>query len=345
MNKKVSVIIPVYGVEKYLDRCVNSIIHQTYDNLEIVLIDDGSPDNCPKMCDEWAKRDDRIKVIHKQNGGLSDARNAGLEICTGEYILFVDSDDYIDLTMVEKLLTQLENDNSDICIAHFSKFYDGELPCKKYSKATEVLSTEDALLRLTPKHYDLSFVTAWGKLIKKEIIKNLRFAKGKIHEDEFMCHHLLGNCKKISCTYEPLYFYYINGGGIVNSKVTKSKLDVIEAMKDRIQYVSKEYPNLLPETVQNALETYQFVYCQIRYKGADKEIFDEFRKEFLLLYDECKKGGFPFKIKIFSRTYLFRHFKNFYYLFAKIKNSMRDLIRKMKRKFVFCHKKKQSKEK
>ena len=88
MNKLVSVVVPIYNVEKYLDRCVNSIIHQTYDNLEIVLIDDGSPDNCPKMCDEWAKRDDRIKVIHKQNGGSSDARNAGLEICTGEYILF-----------------------------------------------------------------------------------------------------------------------------------------------------------------------------------------------------------------------------------------------------------------
>ena len=113
MDDLISVIIPVYNVEKFIDRCINSLINQTYKNLEIILVDDGSPDNCPGLCDDWAKKDNRIKVVHKQNGGLSDARNAGLERSTGDYIMFVDSDDFVDETICEVLLNDLKNNDAD----------------------------------------------------------------------------------------------------------------------------------------------------------------------------------------------------------------------------------------
>ena len=114
MNELISIIIPIYKVEEYLDECISSVINQTYTKLEIILVDDGSPDSCPKMCDDWAKKDSRIRVIHKTNGGLSDARNAGIEVATGEYIAFVDSDDYIKPDMIAKLYAALCKEEADI---------------------------------------------------------------------------------------------------------------------------------------------------------------------------------------------------------------------------------------
>ena len=120
----ISVIVPIYNVEKYLDRCVDSIINQTYKNLEIILVDDGSPDNCPQMCDDYAKKDSRIKVVHKENGGLSDARNVGMEVATGEYVSFIDSDDYISLDFYETLLETIVDNDSDIVECGVVKFYE-----------------------------------------------------------------------------------------------------------------------------------------------------------------------------------------------------------------------------
>ena len=122
-NPLISVVVPIYKVEEYLQRCVDSIINQTYKNLEIILVDDGSPDSCPKMCDNFAKQDKRIKVIHKINAGVSEARNTGLEYATGDYVGFIDSDDYIHPTMYEKLLNGIKKENSDICMCRFVNVY------------------------------------------------------------------------------------------------------------------------------------------------------------------------------------------------------------------------------
>ena len=128
MNRSelVSIIVPVYKVEKYLDKCIESIVGQTYENLEIILVDDGSPDNCPAMCDRWAEKDSRIKVIHKENGGLSSARNAGLDACTGEYIYFLDSDDYIAENCIEMLFNTIISDGSDMCIGNLMSVDESE---------------------------------------------------------------------------------------------------------------------------------------------------------------------------------------------------------------------------
>ena len=185
MTPLVSIIIPVYKVEEYLDECVKSVINQTYTNLEIILVDDGSPDRCPQMCDEWANRDDRICVVHKSNGGLSDARNAGMDVAKGEYISFVDSDDFVEPTYIEKMYeAMLANPDCSIVSSRCQRYVNGVIkPIFKknwiYSQ-TRYIEPEDyadRMLLTTSQH------TAWGKLYKADILKNIRFRKGYINED------------------------------------------------------------------------------------------------------------------------------------------------------------------
>lgn len=182
MNK-LSVIIPVYKVEDYLDECVQSVINQTYKNLEIILVDDGSPDKCPQMCDDYAKQDNRIKVIHKKNGGLSDARNAGLEQATGDFVCFVDSDDFIDVRMYEKMLTYQQESNADIVSCMFSWYVDGNIQVypwfNKGYKEKHTLFLQDYFIHAVNRQVDVS---VWNKLFKRSVITET-FVKGKINED------------------------------------------------------------------------------------------------------------------------------------------------------------------
>lgn len=144
MDKLISVIVPIYNVEKYLTKCIESIINQTYENLEIILVDDGSPDNCPIICDEYAKRDSRVKVIHKKNGGLSDARNAGLDIATGEYIMFIDSDDFVEIDMMESMMNNMIDNNVDLVVCNIKYIYDNSEKVK-YNQKDKVLDKYEAM--------------------------------------------------------------------------------------------------------------------------------------------------------------------------------------------------------
>ena len=213
----ISVIVPVYKVEAYLNKCIDSIISQTYKNLEIILVDDGSPDNCPKICDEYAKKDKRIKVIHKKNGGLSDARNNGLRIATGKYIGFVDSDDYIDDGMYEYLYSLIKKYDADISTCGYRNFgeyeYDDLVPkeemCIDKIEALKKLS-EDAIV----KNY------AWNKLYKKELFidNNIEYPVGVIMEDVATTYKLFELCNKIVIGNNIFYNYLRRGGGITGEK-------------------------------------------------------------------------------------------------------------------------------
>lgn len=308
----VSIIIPVYKVEKYLDRCVESIVNQTYKNLEIILVDDGSPDECPRMCDEWARKDNRIKVIHKENGGQSDARNVGIEAFTGDYILFVDSDDYIDSTMVKKMVDRVRIDNTDMCVCTFSTFKDGEEPNRSYEKQAEIITTEEALFRLTQKEYNVYFVIPCCKLIKRHVISDLRFVKGKIYEDEFMCHHLIGNCKTISCIYEPLYFYYTRQGSTTHSRIIEERLSIIEAMKDRLLFTKNNFSHLTVSMQGLVLKTYTTLYCKLRQQKASKVVLSLVLEAFNDLYKQSRIRNLRF--------FMFKYFRSLYYLFYLIIN-------------------------
>ena len=180
----ISVIVPIYKVEEYLDRCVESIVNQTYKNLEIILVDDGSPDNCPQMCDFWAEKDSRIKVVHKENGGLSDARNAGMPFAIGDVVSFIDSDDWVELDMFEKMLSRMQKDNSDIvsCGVKWVE-EDGTVIRDVTVNANEVLDTHSAMKELINDNKFKQHV--WNKLYKYELIKGIPFEKGRYHEDVF----------------------------------------------------------------------------------------------------------------------------------------------------------------
>ena len=279
-NPLISVIVPVYNVEKYLPMCVDSIIGQTYRNLEIFLVDDGSPDNCGRICDEYAQKDKRIKVIHKKNGGLSDARNVAIDIAKGEYITFVDSDDYLSLDFIEQLYLLAIQTDSEIAISNFFFFKEPkrelEVAYKKMPKMS-VYSSKEALCALL---YQNNIETsAWGKLYKTSLWKEIRFPKGRLFEDIATIYKSFLLSKRIVTISLPLYYYRIRSDSIMGKEfypkkmeaVTSSKmmLDDIFLLKDKelckaatCRYVSMCF-NILFQTTQKSKEE-QFIYAEIK---------------------------------------------------------------------------------
>lgn len=235
MEPLVSIIIPIYKVEKYLDKCIESVVNQTYANLEIILVDDGSPDNCPAICDEWAKKDSRIMVIHKENGGLSSARNSGVAIAKGEWIGFIDSDDYIVPDMYEKMFLAVQESEAELCICGMKWVNeDGS----KYENVltspiiNEVLTKEVAFSKLVGLDY-YYYVTSVNKLYKKELFEKVIFPEGKLHEDEFTAHLFFNECEKIVCVQDELYFYVQHQNSIMNAAYSIKRLDAVYAIYDR----------------------------------------------------------------------------------------------------------------
>lgn len=246
-----SVIVPIYKVEKYLDRCVESIVNQTYKHLEIILVDDGSPDNCPQICDSWAEKDNRIKVVHKENGGLSDARNAGMRNATGEVVSFIDSDDWIELDMFEKMLSQMEQDNSDIVSCGVKWVEEnGKLLRNDTVDQNETLDTHSAMSELINDGKLKQHV--WNKIYKTELIKDIPFEKGKYHEDVFWSYQIVGKAKKVSIIKESFYNYVQRTNSIMGEGFSEKRLDALDANYLRCEYMKKNFPDLF----DNALYVY-----------------------------------------------------------------------------------------
>lgn len=254
MNDLISIIVPIYSVEKYLHKCVDSIINQTYQNLEIILVDDGSPDKCGEICDEYEKKDSRIKVIHKENGGLSDARNAGIDAAKGEYLAFIDSDDYIALNMIETLHNSISKDKSDLALCDFMYVYEDYNEIEKIKISSpiknELISGRDALKKLVESK-NWYYVIAVNKLYRKKLFENIRFPKGKQHEDEFVVHRIFDKCNRISCIEKPMYFYVQRSFSIMNSSYSVKRLDAAEAYLDRIRFFIDEDLNEMAEKTLN----------------------------------------------------------------------------------------------
>lgn len=243
----ISVIIPVYNVEKYLDTCVESVVGQTYKNLEIILVDDGSTDNCPAMCDTWASRDPRVKVIHKQNGGLSSARNAGLKTARGDFVGFVDSDDVVSADMYEKLFSVLIKNNADIAQCGYFIFSD-------YSQIFAFNSNKSASERVFNSHSAVKSLITDGmisviccsKLYKKKAIKSVFFEEGVINEDVLWTYQVLAKSDTIAATSEKLYGYFQREGSIMNSAYSERRFDALYALEKRANAVKTDFPDLFP---------------------------------------------------------------------------------------------------
>lgn len=241
-----SIIIPVYKVEKYLSTCVESVINQTYKNIEIILVDDGSPDNCPKICDEYAEKDNRIKVIHKQNGGLSDARNAGIKIAKGKYVLFLDSDDYLySNSVLEEIEKSLTSANfPDIC--YLPNEYWSSNPKSINSKyKDETISLKKFLNRVIKNYYlhtaGQQFVLQLDYLKKY----NLQFKKGILHEDELWFAQILLNANEVHICPCVFYFYVDNRSGSIMNAVKEKNISDKLLIADEIVKMSKTLPNNL----------------------------------------------------------------------------------------------------
>lgn len=238
MSKLVSIIVPIYKVENYLKKCIDSIISQTYKNIEILLIDDGSPDDCGAICDEYAKKDKRIKVIHKKNGGLSDARNYGIEASRGDYIMFIDSDDYISKNMCKILLKNALENNADIVTCNFKEIYLNNI--EKVNKQSQrerinVVSNIEAIYKYFIKN-DLDMNVVWNKIYKRNLFfgeNKIRFPVGKLHEDDYIVCKLYYYANKIVIINDVLYYYIRRFDSITGNFSEKNILDTIDA---RIEY-------------------------------------------------------------------------------------------------------------
>lgn len=267
MDKLISVIVPIYNVENYLVKCIESIINQTYSNLEIILVDDGSHDNCHIICDKYAKKDRRIKVIHKKNGGLSDARNAGLDIATGEYISFIDSDDYISLYFYEKLEKVMEISDSDIVECDVLKFEINDEIREFSNKDLEfdVFDNKDAMKSLILNNR-LSTI-ACNKLYKKEITSGLKFKVGKTNEDDFYMYLAFDKANKIAKLEDKLYYYLQREDSIMGRHYGLNRLDEIEAKYERFKYIECNYKELNLLAKQDVIFSCLYSYQRLLKEG------------------------------------------------------------------------------
>lgn len=270
MEPLISVIVPVYNVEDYLDRCIESIVNQTYKNLEIILVDDGSSDNCPVMCDEWAKKDSRIKVIHKENGGLSDARNYGIELSAGEYLSFVDSDDYVDSDFIESLHSAIEKFNTKLSICNMTTFDENGKTDETFTQPYKSLTLAEG----HEKYESLLRHCAVNKLYKREIFDTIRYPKGKLYEDLYIYHHILDKVDKVAYTGKNSYFYFIRSGSIMNSTYTIHSTDIVWGYHNRARFYDskKEY--------RLADDAYLWVYSRtaVAFSHLDKSIKENAEK-------------------------------------------------------------------
>lgn len=258
---KVSVIVPIYNVEKYINRCIDSILNQTYKNIEVILVDDGSPDRCGEIIDKYAEKDKRIKTIHKKNGGLSDARNHGMREITGDLTLFVDSDDWLKLDMLEIMVNEIVTSNADVVQAAFYYAYDGYLlyDDRYYTENMDsiVLNNYELMKELVINERVKNF--AWGKLYKTNLIKNIYFKEGVLFEDVFWAHRVMKNVNKYVILHKPLCYYLQRNDSIVANYSVRN-LDILEGLKERQKFIEKNYKNLVNESNKILVKTSIFHY-------------------------------------------------------------------------------------
>lgn len=241
----ISIIIPVYNVEKYLSVCLDSIINQTYQNLEIILVDDGSTDSCGRICDEYALKDERVLVIHQQNGGLSAARNSGLDIAKGDYIGFVDSDDYIELDMYEVLLNFAKNNNLDVSMCSAYEVFPGKKVKKRIDCFPPFITEniDEIINEIFINKRGGVAVPVWCKLFKREVVIDKRFKLRRFYEDVFFVFEWLSNTKRFGRISDYKYYYVQRKGSLTHLPYYKKGiLDVIEGYENNYEIICKQFP-------------------------------------------------------------------------------------------------------
>ncbi|MDU5335237.1 glycosyltransferase family 2 protein [Enterococcus sp.] len=315
---EISIIVPVYNVEKYLRKCVESILNQTFKDFELILVDDGSPDNSGAICDQYAKRDARVRVIHKENGGLSSARNAGIEIAKGKYLGFVDSDDYIAEDMYEVLFNQIIAYNANISTIEMIDVYENRVTKVSNKKKVQLINQKDAIKAVLDST-DI-FAYAVNKLYQKELFDKVRYPEGKIVEDAFIIMDLLLQCDRVVSNTEQKYFYYRRNDSITGLAFSEKNFDVIEAWEYNGKLINKVYPELLDSIQRRICWSYFDVLDKMAL--SDEKGMKESRKQIV----NFLRSNFTFVMKnsVFTKS------RKLSMIALMISNSCYDLLAKIK---------------
>lgn len=294
----VSIIVPIYNVEPYLRQCVDSILGQTFRDFELILVDDGSPDGCPAICDEYAEKDPRVRVIHKENGGLSSARNAGLDIAQGEYIAFVDSDDWVQPGYLERLLDAIQNNGADMAMCGVEKFWPEESRAEQFPLSNQILAYGESVSLLVSSAW--YHAVAWNKLYSKRLFDKLRFPDGYLHEDEAIFHHIIHQCNQVAMIEDVLYHYRQTAGSIMHQVYRIQRSDKLTAMADRIAFAYKEnWADVYSFTSAKYVEMFFDYYFRFPRTEENKKYFCRMEKSlrFALPYIlRCKEVSLAHKI-------------------------------------------------
>ena len=302
MKYVVSVIVPIYKVEKFLYKCIKTILQQSYKNLEIILVDDGSPDNCGKMCDEYATQDRRIKVIHKQNGGLSDARNAGIDIATGDYITFIDSDDYIMSDMIESLMNIIVEEDTDIAQCDYIRSEGDSIIGLQHDLSQNNKCNVFSENKMSAYLKDNKISTAaWGKIYKKSLFNAIRFPVGRLHEDVFTTYKLIHEAGSVAVTDYVGYVYRITENSITTSKFSPQKLDSVYGEIERAEFIEKNYSSLNRQAYSGIIYACNQCLIQMakcKYNGETEEVFLQKLYRKYGKYYICDKVSFLGKVVV-----------------------------------------------
>lgn len=299
-NKLISVIVPVYNVEHYLNRCVDSILAQTYSDLEILLVDDGSTDNSGAICDAYARQDARVQVIHKKNGGLSDARNCGIEHAKGRYFCFVDSDDGIAPQMIEVLYRELLENAADISAVGWKAFDTEAFPSIEEQEASsKILQPKEAIRQILCSEELGDF--AWNKLYKCSLFQEIQYPYGRMMEDQGTTYKLLDKCQGVAYCPVPLYFYYQRPGSILHKRTLKFYEDKWDMGCQRYQYIREKYPDML-ENDAAMMKIVEHCYPYLRKDQRRKAEMERFLQEFRTEAEGLLDSGFMRKYRLLKQS-------------------------------------------
>ena len=285
MQDLISVIIPIYKVEKYLKKCIDSVINQTYKNLEIILVNDGSPDSCREICEEYENKDNRIVIINKENGGLSDARNAGIDIAKGKYIAFIDSDDYVSNDYIEYMYNLILKYSSKMSICRVKEVWTNA----KLEEIVNDVELKSELLSPKETFYNLLFdkgveVCAYAKLYEKDLFDDTRFPKGKVYEDTAIMYKIIKKAKKIAYGNKYCYYYVAREGSISkHPEFNENEKDYIEHTFKMLDFIEKRYPDL--KSAIHRFDVYarfrilkMLIFTKPRNREMEKEYVKEIKK-------------------------------------------------------------------
>lgn len=318
METAISVIVPVYRVEKFLPQCIESVLNQTFTDFELILVDDGSPDRCPAICDEAAERDARVRVIHQANAGLSAARNAGIEAAHGAWLSFVDSDDYIAPHFCEKLYQTAQRTNADCVMCSVQNVDESGKPIDSaLMRVADEVKTGQEVLRKIGRDDVTPYLTAWNKLYRRKLFNTLRYPAGRQNEDVFVFAELFCQVQRAVCVAEPLYFYRKRIGSIMNSAVTLRNLDEMWAYVNCFEHLQQDdEESILKETEKRVFAKLTGVYYRVTEEDRHSNKMKQAKKAQWNIAMRLMKQG-QLDLRSLARTLLFQALPGVYGLRMK----------------------------